>query len=224
MPPSSQSGKTERLSDKQKARWIRKRSQLFSKYDKGCRLSDEMLYSVTPERIAKKTADLVANYFPEVTTVIDACGGAGGNTIAFALAGYHTMYIDTNKDNVESAKINAAIYNCSNDIWFELGDALTIDYSNVCLEPENTLLFASPEWGGPSYKASQVFNVENCIPPASSLFETAKKHHLAGLCLYLPRTADIEQLNRLGCARISYMFLKGWCSAICAWWFMNYED
>lgn len=216
MPPLAEQGG--HLSEKERRKWIRKSTQLFSKYDKGCRLSDEMLYSVTPEKVARKTANLVARYFPDVTTVIDACGGAGGNTIAFALAGYHTMYVDINEDNFECAQINASIYDCSSDIWFELGDALAIDYSDVCLEPKSTLLFASPEWGGPSYKASKIFDVEKCIPATSSFLQKAKENEMAGVCLYLPRTSNIEQLGCLGCTRITYMFLKGWCCAICAWW------
>lgn len=60
-----------------------KRYVLFSKFDLGCRLDEESFFSVSPEWLAKLTADRL----PVGTTVLDPFCGAGGNVIQFAMAG-----------------------------------------------------------------------------------------------------------------------------------------
>lgn len=62
--------------------WLN-RHTLFSRFDEGCKLDNESFFSVTPEWLAKRTADRL----PAGITVIDPFCGAGGNAIQFALTG-----------------------------------------------------------------------------------------------------------------------------------------
>jgi trimethylguanosine synthase len=63
-------------------KFYKKRYYLFSKFDRGIKLDEESWYSVTPETIAKHTAQRVNDVFGEdCSNVMDGCCGVGGNLI-----------------------------------------------------------------------------------------------------------------------------------------------
>lgn len=57
-----------------------KRHELLSRFDDGCRLDEESWFSVTPEWLAKETAERL-----RCDTIVDPFCGAGGNVIQFAM-------------------------------------------------------------------------------------------------------------------------------------------
>lgn len=86
------------------------RYNLFSRFDEGIILSPTMWYSVTPENVARVISDQISLRYPKARAVVDAFGGAGGNTIQFAHDFEKVVYLDIEKENVEMAKNNCRIY------------------------------------------------------------------------------------------------------------------
>ena len=85
------------------------------------------------------------------TTLIDCFAGVGGNSIAFALSGrWHEIHaIEKDFATLECAKHNAEIYGVAGKISWHLGDCFTFLHKRPkWLKQENSVLFASPPWGG----------------------------------------------------------------------------
>lgn len=175
-----------------------------------------MWYSVTPEAVALAVADRVIKFFPEIETAIDLCSGAGGNTIAFARRGFRTIGIDIDPAVHIDAQHNSHIYGIYN-IEYIQGNAVQIAFSSLA-DPDSTILFASPEWGGMEYKTQETFDVETCRPKVSEIVQHAHDEQFTRMVLFLPRTSNLNQLAELGAKYIDYMFQGTWCVAICAWW------
>jgi len=106
------------------------------------RLDDDGRVFLTPEALA-----LTLGERAKVTTVIDACCGAGGNAIGFARAGAQVLAIDTDPERLALARHNASVYGVAARIRFLQGDACV-------LAPQHPaeLLFVDPPWG-PDYRA-----------------------------------------------------------------------
>lgn len=193
---------------------IQKKRNLFSLYEKGIRISDEMNYSITKEKIALKVANIAkAKKFQHI---VDGCSGAGGNAIAFARAGLDTTAIEFDLDNFDDSIHNANIYGVAEIIDFKCCDLLKYMPPEE-FQKERTLLHASPEWGGPSYQKLPVFDVNATNPPVNKILAYAASTGYTETCLYLPRTSDISMLEEMGCYEVMYMYHGGWCNAICAW-------
>ncbi|RYP67326.1 hypothetical protein DL769_005805 [Monosporascus sp. CRB-8-3] len=63
------------------------------------------------------------------------------------------------------------------------------------LDPDATVVFASPPWGGPGYSTDAVFNLDTMEP-----YNLARLHGAYAAvdhALYLPRTSDLRQIARL---------------------------
>lgn len=86
------------------------RYNLFSLFDYGIQLSPTMWFSVTPENVARVIANQTALRYPRAKSVLDAFGGAGGNTIQFAMEFEKVIYFDIDKENVEMSKNNCLVY------------------------------------------------------------------------------------------------------------------
>jgi trimethylguanosine synthase len=149
---------------------------------------------------------------PPLTTVVDMFAGAGGNTIAFALHGYfdRIISIERDADTLACAQENARISGVDEDaITWVLGDCFEVlkellddqagddamdndEYTVVPLDPDNTVLFASPPWGGVNYTAQAVFDLSTMEP-----YNLQALHHACyplPHALFLPRTSDLQQL------------------------------
>lgn len=100
-----------------------------------------------------KIAEHIANSAPAGRSIlIDAFGGAGGNTIAFAKSGkWKRVYaIEKNHAVLQCAKHNAKVYGVENKItWFE-GDCFEILKNQLKDLAPYAVIFASPPWGGKS--------------------------------------------------------------------------
>lgn len=204
-----------------KNRSNRKAHQLFSRYAEGIKLSDEMMYSVTPEVVAHAQAQKA--WKMGFRFVVDGCGGCGGNSIAFAETGFIVASVELNPKTHEEAIWNAGIYGVENWIMFFNEDVLDFDCKLDCgFEVEETLFYCSPEWGGPEYVSSPVFDLENLKPPISRILAYAQQQGYKKTMLYVPRTSDRAQSERLGAYECEYLFSGGWCVGCCLWF--NLED
>ncbi|TAQ89829.1 hypothetical protein B7494_g1879 [Chlorociboria aeruginascens] len=175
------------------------RYSIFSMYDDGIHMTDDAWFGVTPEPVANKVAhDLAASSSPSKTVVIDIFAGAGGNTIAFALSGRWAQVIAVEKDRsvIACGQHNASIYGVSDQITWINDDCfsyLTVNSSKI--QAEETVIFASPPWGGPGYRSDDIFNLNTMAPYSAK--QIHKLCRIMDCALYLPRTSDLRQIAKL---------------------------
>lgn len=221
-PPGVTVGNTEKKVDYAR-KYYKKRYSLFSKFDKGVKISQSMWFSITPERVSLKIAERAQVLFPSVSTIVDCCGGAGGNVIAFARHNYSVIYVDRDQDVMFDAVHNSHIYGIFN-IDFYCGDALDFTIGEVVQDdPAHVAIFASPEWGGPSYATQAVFDVFDTSPDIARLIHWYAAQKINKFCFFLPRTSNLNQLAELGATHIDYYYEKGYCRGLCAWFGVEIE-
>jgi trimethylguanosine synthase len=166
---------------------------------------------VTPEPVAHQIAtDLLTISPPHKTTIVDLFGGVGGNVIAFAHhpdRWHRIIAIEKDPDTLACAMHNAEVYEVADRITWVLGDCF--DYlaaykdgglegevdEELVLDRGTTTIFASPPWGGVSYRNHDIFDL--------SLMEPYNLEKLEQACegwehsLFLPRTSDLRQIAKL---------------------------
>ncbi|KIW00414.1 uncharacterized protein PV09_08119 [Verruconis gallopava] len=175
------------------------RHRIFSKYDEGIWMTNNDWFGVTPEPVAMKIAEHLAQMAsPEKTIIIDAFGGAGGNSIAFALSKRwkQVFYIEKNPLTLKCARHNAEVYGVKNKIVFIQGDCfeqLTLRFQGRRRE---AVLFASPPWGGPTYKGDEIFDAERMEPYSLRKLYDAFTKISPDLVLYLPRSTNLNQVAK----------------------------
>ncbi|KAK4177442.1 RNA cap guanine-N2 methyltransferase-domain-containing protein [Triangularia setosa] len=193
-------------------KYFHQRYSIFKFYDYDIRLTNDAWFGVTPEPLASRLAnDLPSHLYstPRRTTIIDLFGGAGGNTIAFALSEKweHVISIERDASTLACAQHNAEVYGVSEYITFIHGDCLDfldrLKHHPETLDPslrekcdmDKTVLFASPPWGGVDYKEQDVFDLNTMEPyNLEVLHESCSPMEHA---LYLPRTSDLRQIAKL---------------------------
>lgn len=186
--------------------WHQRRT-FFKK--RGASLDDaESWFSVTPEAVAKLTAETLLDGTTGGLITIDPFVGAGSNAIQQAIADPTgiVIAIDIDPVKVAMAKKNAELYGVGSNIEFIVGDATqllssrTMRGANICL--------LSPPWGGiapaPVGAASSAssppepFRLSALEQPCDGmrLFELADA---CAPCIayYLPANADDAELEQL---------------------------
>jgi trimethylguanosine synthase len=155
-------------------------------------LSDFLIMS------SKVAEDLATLTSASKTVLIDMFAGAGGNVIAFALSKRWSSIIAIEKDAsvMACAQHNANIYGVFDQITWVKDDSFSYLASNASIiNPSNTVIFASPPWGGPGYATDKIFNLNTMWP--YSIQEIYKICKGMDTALYLPRTSDLRQLAKL---------------------------
>ncbi|KAL1998594.1 hypothetical protein VTN02DRAFT_5923 [Thermoascus thermophilus] len=201
------------------------RYKIFSRYDDGIWLTDDAWFGVTPEPVANKIAEHIADSAPAGRSIlVDAFAGAGGNTIAFARSGRWKRVYAIEKDPavLRCAKHNAEVYGVGNKItWFE-GDCFEILKNQLKDLAPYSVIFASPPWGGPGYRSDEVFSLRHMEPyPLRKLYAefSAFTEHMV---LYLPRTSDVRQLAKLvkegRKATVMHYCMEGASKALCIYY------
>ncbi|KAJ4295993.1 putative diacylglycerol O-acyltransferase tgs1 [Collariella sp. IMI 366227] len=191
-------------------KYFQQRYSIFEHYDYDIHFTHDAWFGVTPEPIANKIAeDLPSHCYstPAKHTIVDLFAGAGGNTIAFALSEkwQHVIGIEKDADTLACAQHNARVYGVEEYITWIHGDSLDflarLKNGGKGLAPElqldmsSTMLFASPPWGGVSYRDQDVFDLSTMEPyNLQTLHEACRPMEHA---LYLPRTSDIRQIAKL---------------------------
>jgi trimethylguanosine synthase len=173
------------------------RYDLFSRYDEGVVFTPDSWYGVTPEAIAKAIANEALASPDGSGIIVDAFGGIGGNSIAFALAKKWKRVIafETDLESIRAAKVNAAIYGVEADIEWIHGDFFELSKEHLSNETVD-IVFMSPPWGGVDYKHEDVFDLEY-MEPYSLVDLGVGAMNLApqyGFVLFLPRSSDLCQL------------------------------
>lgn len=190
--------------------WWR-RYDLFSKFDGGVYMSEELWFSVTPEPIAKYIADLFYHLIPDATSCLDICCGGGGNTIQFAQYFANVGAIDNNKTSLYCTEHNVAIYGVQDNVWTLQADwneisstdsDLSVNVNWIPQELQKShanktfdFIFSSPPWGGTFYNREEfdLYTMEH-FPIVQ--FLTQCKQYTENIGLYLPRSLNLDQLSQ----------------------------
>jgi len=161
-----------------------KRYTLFSRYDEGIQLDTVGWFSVTPECVAKYTAERLN--FP---LVVDLFSGVGGNSIQFALQGSVVVAVDISKERVEISRHNAQVYGVSEYINFINSDVLELPAS-----VKGDAVFISPPWGGTAYGDKEYYSLFREINPNMKKVVEKAMAISSKLCGNLPRNTIISEL------------------------------
>ena len=173
-----------------------------------------MSYSHLQLTISSKIAAHIAESAPkEKTVIIDAFAGVGGNAIALARSDRWERVFAIEKDpkTLKCAKHNAEIYGVANKIFWLAGDCF--EAINRFAGQKNTVIFASPPWGGKfiysrgtsyvylinvgtSYGEDDVFDLTKMEPyNLDKLYKSFTKYSKE-VVLYLPRNSDLNQIAK----------------------------
>ncbi|KAI1072174.1 hypothetical protein LB507_002873 [Fusarium sp. FIESC RH6] len=199
-------GKNEVPWDIQK--YFAQRYSIFSLYDYGVYMTDDAWFGVTPEPVANQVANDMYGTDEKKHILIDVFGGAGGNSIAFALSERWSRVISIERDpsTLACAQNNSKVYGVEPGLitWI-LGDSFEyLDrlinrpeelHPDLRVNLDETVLFASPPWGGPGYRTDEVFNLYNMQP--YNLEDLHNAYNRLDHALFLPRTSDIRQIAKL---------------------------
>lgn len=139
------------------------RHELFSRWDEGIETDGEGLFSVKPERLAERIAELLSGEI-----VLDGFCGIGGSAIAFAHAGKRVIAADVESRRLEMARHNAEIYGVAERIEFRHTDVFDIIH-----DAEFDALYLDPPWGGPEYYRKERFLWSDFSPNPLPLIKTA---------------------------------------------------
>ncbi|PQE03399.1 hypothetical protein CJF30_00005465 [Rutstroemia sp. NJR-2017a BBW] len=180
-------------------KYWQQRYHVFSLYDEGIYMTDDAWFGVTPEPVANQIASDYAQLIsPAKTTIIDIFAGAGGNSIAFALTNRwaHVIAIEKDPSVIACAQNNAYIYGVGDQITWVNGDCFEyLAAHSSSINPKETVIFASPPWGGPGYTSENIFDLSMMYPySVQHIHEACKTMDTA---LYLPRTSDLRQIAKL---------------------------
>ncbi|ESZ97952.1 hypothetical protein SBOR_1675 [Sclerotinia borealis F-4128] len=180
-------------------KYWQQRYSMFSLYDYGIYMTDDAWFGVTPEPVATQIAqDYASSTPPTKTTIIDIFAGAGGNSIAFALSNRwaHVIAIEKDPSVIACAENNAYVYGITNQITWVNGDCFEYLKTHASsINPSETVIFASPPWGGPGYTTENIFDLSTMQPYSAQYIHEACK--TMDTALYLPRTSDLKQITRL---------------------------
>ncbi|KAF7949887.1 uncharacterized protein EAE97_003396 [Botrytis byssoidea] len=179
-------------------KYWQQRYSMFSLYDNGIYMTDDAWFGVTPEPVATQIAqDYASSTSPTKTTIIDLFAGAGGNSIAFALSNRwaHVIAIEKDPSVIACAENNAYVYGATNITWVN-GDCFEYLKTHASsINPSETVIFASPPWGGPGYTSENIFDLRTMQPYSVQYIHEACK--AMDTALYLPRTSDLRQISAL---------------------------
>ncbi|EGU74924.1 hypothetical protein FOXB_14565 [Fusarium oxysporum f. sp. conglutinans Fo5176] len=158
-------------------KYFAQRYSIFSLYDYGVYMTDDAWFGVTPEPVANQVAHDMYGTDQKKHILIDVFGGAGGNSIAFALSERWSRVISIERDpsTLACAQNNAKVYGIAPGlITWVLGDSF--EYLDK--------LFNHTEELHPNLRP---YNLDD-LHTAYNRLDHA---------LFLPRTSDIRQIARL---------------------------
>ncbi|KAF2791368.1 S-adenosyl-L-methionine-dependent methyltransferase [Melanomma pulvis-pyrius CBS 109.77] len=210
------------------------RFRIWELYSKGIWMTEDAWFGVTPEPIANKIAAHIGEAAPkEKTIIIDAFAGVGGNAIAFALSGRWDQVFAVEKDakTMKCAKHNAKIYGVEKKIVWVTGDCFSAINKRFNAK-NNTVIFASPPWGGTEYSAEDVFDLSKMQPYNLEALYNGFSRYSSHLVLFLPRTSDLNQIAQYAPKdkklEVAHYCIMGASKALCVYFgdfdFENEEE
>jgi hypothetical protein len=117
-------------------------------------VDDQMLYSMSPPREAKKVARLLKSLVKDVEepSILDGTCGAGGDTIAFIPYFDSVLACDIDPERTEATQFNVGIVF---ERFPEKIERLTVETANVktLFDPTSVydVVYLDAPWGGPGY-------------------------------------------------------------------------
>ncbi|XP_047981892.1 trimethylguanosine synthase-like isoform X2 [Salvia hispanica] len=105
---------------------------------------------------------------------------------------HHVVAIEIDPKKVALASHNAKIYGVQDKIDFVVGD-----FFQLAPFLKGDVVFLSPPWGGPSYKAKENFTLDLLKPKdGHSLFQVAQAI-TSNIVMFLPRNVNVLQASEL---------------------------
>lgn len=197
---------TKRPSDPRLATFYARRKHLFSRFDEGIALSEEMYYSVMPEAFGEHVAEKICRVCPSLP-VLDLFGGAGGQAISMASRVPMVYTVEYNLDNFAQMQNNVRVYGLTGQVIMILGDVFELA-EKLAKNTRFACVTMSPPWGGLSYRDQEEFDLRELRmgeykgDDLLALVE-ALRPHCDRCTLHLPRTTSVESyraLRRAFCA------------------------
>ncbi|AQZ15023.1 TGS1 (YPL157W) [Zygosaccharomyces parabailii] len=190
-----------------------KRNNLFSKFnERPIYLTDELWYSVTPEKIAKFVAKFARACLPNAKKVLDVFCGAGGNTIQLALEFERVYGVDWSMEHLYCTQRNAEAYGVSDNIWLKYGSWEAIARKGRFSKIGVDFLFGSPPWGGPQYLRESTYDLEKLLQPMGITQMLQSMISItSNVMLFLPRNSNLEQVSS---ATRQVLGLRGRCRVV----------
>ena len=173
-------------------------------------------------RSAKQPQPLKDHSRPYV--VLDAFCGCGGNSIAFARAGFRVLAVDLDQQRLEMARHNAVVYEVDHLIEFICADSLAFcqgiaaSHAEVDCRQSNAsaaktdrrpafpcvdLVYLAPPWGGVDYTKSgqNDFSLETMVPVEGGGLELLRSMlrwvRTPNVIYQLPRNVDDVDVQTL---------------------------
>ncbi|CEG00981.1 RNA cap guanine-N2 methyltransferase [Ostreococcus tauri] len=180
------------------AKYWRQRYDLFEEWENGIFADFEAWYSTTPVLVARHQAvECIRkrkwqNAKPKRVVVLDAFCGVGGNTIAFAKAGFFVIACDIDSEKIKMAKCNSTVAKVDHRIEF-----ICCDYLEMSSSARIDYIFLSPPWGGPSYTTMPRYTlskVEICGVFGTELISRSLLTTKDVIC-FLPQTSDLDDIS-----------------------------
>ncbi|EJS41403.1 tgs1p [Saccharomyces arboricola H-6] len=217
-------------------KYWKNRRRLFSKIDSSSiYMTDELWFSVTPERIACFLANFVKACIPNGERILDVFCGGGGNTIQFAMQFPYVYGVDYSIEHIYCTAKNAQSYGVDDRIWLKQGSWKKLISKGKLSKIKYDCVFGSPPWGGPEYLRSEVYDLEQHLEPMGITKMLRSFLKLSpNVIMFLPRNSDLEQLSRatrkvLGLfakCKVLYVKENGYMKGMLCMWgecFLNYE-
>lgn len=199
-------------------KYWRSRYRLFSRFDDGILLTQELWYSVTPEEVSEFFAKLLrATIKDDKGPIVDLFCGGGGNTIQFLRYFDKVIGIDISKIHLQCTLNNTGVYlsdknfkdrlkliQCdwshslgTGDSMDELGSSNCQSTIKYLKEQRVEAIFCSPPWGGPSYLKQDYYDTDNLEPFDLEQLLLSVKDISSTIIVFLPRTTRISQIEQV---------------------------
>lgn len=162
-------------------------SAVIEKFGANYKVTQDTFHMGTHQLFAK----LIAKRFQGLNTVLDACVGAGFNTIPLARVVKNVIAVDINPEHLRLAEANAKIAGLTN-ITFMLGDITDSAVLNEIQDIDAAYL--DPDWAKiGDNKEVHVTKIEQMVPNGITLLDLIyKKTH--NIAFRLPKEIDKEKL------------------------------
>lgn len=182
--------------DKSIDKYWNRRYEYFSNFDSGIHIDKEGLYSCTPEMHALKVGFSLP---PDVSVVIDAFCGVGGNSIGFARSGKRVVAIDNDASRLAMARHNASLHGVEDRITFVHGNVLEYLESTKKDQKgtiEKVAIHFDPPWGGPAYsKSSSKFKLSHFAVDGRALIRAGLDTGCKQIIFKVPKSFDLNEIT-----------------------------
>jgi hypothetical protein len=159
----------------------------LSTRERKMQLDEEALYSLDPQEVAMSMAQRIPG-----ATVIDACCGAGGMSIALARCDKRVVAIERDAKRLAMAQYNARLFDMQDRIDWRAGDSLLI---LPTLKADAAYL--DPAWGGPAYIDQELMTLASFEPHFGELIRLSMLSAPVVVCK-IPVNFDFKELEIFG--------------------------